>query len=66
MGMPGRRVLQSGWVLATVLIAVPERSGDSMTASRCRVIGHVPIRVFEGDQKTSVSSDEQFDLHTER
>ena len=30
------------------VVAIPERSGASVTATRYRVVGHVPIRVFEG------------------
>lgn len=47
------------------VIAVPERSGVSVTATRYRVIGHVPIRVFNGDQKTLQSPNQQFDLETD-
>lgn len=46
------------------IVAIPERSGVSVTATRFRVIGHVPIRVFEGSEKTLKSPDEQFDPET--
>lgn len=47
------------------VVALPERSGVSVTATRCRVIGHVPVRVFEGTQKILKSPDEQFNLETD-
>lgn len=44
------------------VLAIPERSGISVTASRCRVVGHVPVRVFDGTGKTPRPPGEEFDL----
>lgn len=44
------------------VIALPERSGVSVTATRVQVVGHVPICVFDGDRKTTRAPDERFRL----
>lgn len=44
------------------VIALPERSGVSVTATRLQVIGHDPVSVFDGETKTKRVPDEQFDL----
>lgn len=44
------------------VIALPERSGVSVTATRLQVVGHVPISVFADDSKTTRAPNEQFRL----
>lgn len=45
-------------------IAIPERSGVSVTANRCRVIGYAPVSVFAIGVKRVKSPDEQFRCDT--
>lgn len=44
------------------VIAIPERSGISVTAARSRVVGHVPTSIFDASEKTTKSPGEQFRL----
>lgn len=44
------------------LVAIPERSGLSVTASRYLVVGHDPIHVFQNSNKTTYSPGELFNL----
>jgi dipeptidase E len=47
------------------VVAIPERSGVSVTVNRCRVIGYAPIRVFNNGGKRIKSPGEQFDLNND-
>lgn len=46
------------------VIAIPEQSGVSVTANRCRVIGYAPVSVFANGVKRVKSPDEQFRCDT--
>lgn len=46
------------------VIAIPEQSGVSVTANRCRVIGYAPVSVFANGVKRIISPDEQFRCDT--
>ena len=44
------------------VIAIPERSGVSVTETRYKIVGHEPIRVFQNGNKTMYSPGEHFRL----
>lgn len=44
------------------VIAIPERSGLSVTANRCLVVGYAPVSVFHEGEKWVNSPDTRFNL----
>lgn len=46
------------------VIAIPERSGVSVTANRGLVVGYAPVSVFDKEKKRVNSPDDRFDLNT--
>lgn len=46
------------------VIAIPERSGVSVAANRCLVVGYAPVSVFGKGEKRIKSPDDRFDLKT--
>lgn len=44
------------------VLALPERSGVSITANRCKVVGYEPITVFQKEKETEYFPTEQFQL----
>jgi Peptidase E len=55
-------VSQYATVTGRTTVAIPERSGVSVTATHYTVVGHEPVCVFQDDTKTTYPPGEQFEL----